>query len=196
MTAVRRHDPEASRAAILDAAQRLFLDRGFAGASMSEIAKGSGVTKSLIHHHFGSKEALWEEVKRTRFVHYYRQQMELLTQEAPSVAVVRESMFVYFRFLQDNPQHLRLLWWMWLENNHVCDEMMTELRQAGVGRIRLLQDGGLLRSDIKPEFILMTFLGLIHAGFTEEWLCADMEFGPDEYIENAWKIFAAGVAPQ
>ena len=56
MTAVRRHDPEASRAAILDAAERTFVDKGFAGASMSEIAERSGVTKSLIHHHFGRRK--------------------------------------------------------------------------------------------------------------------------------------------
>ncbi|MBC8072705.1 MAG: helix-turn-helix transcriptional regulator, partial [Deltaproteobacteria bacterium] len=63
-SAARRHDPEASRAAILDAAEATFVEKGFAGASMSEIAERSSVTKSLIHHHFGSKEALWSEVKR------------------------------------------------------------------------------------------------------------------------------------
>ncbi|MEZ4645667.1 MAG: helix-turn-helix domain-containing protein [Chloroflexota bacterium] len=30
---------------------------------MSAIARHSGVTQSMIHHYFGSKEALWQAVK-------------------------------------------------------------------------------------------------------------------------------------
>ncbi len=198
MGAVRRHDPEASRAAILNAAEGLFLERGFAGASMSSIAKSSGVTKSLIHHHFGSKEALWDEVKRTRFQHYYNQQMQMLSQDAPSMELLRDSMFVYFKFLKDNPKQLRLTWWMWLEGTMLCgdDEMMTELRKTAIRRISLLQEQGGLRADVKPEFVLMTFLGVIHGGFTEDWVCADVEFGADEYIRDVWKMFEHGVTPR
>ena len=73
----RKHDADASRAAILEAAEALFVARGFSAISLSEIAERSGVTKSLIHHHFGAKEALWAEVKRRRFTSYHAQQIAL-----------------------------------------------------------------------------------------------------------------------
>ena len=69
MTA-RTRNPEATRAAILDAAEKIFLGKGYGEASMSQIAAEAGVTKSLLHHYFGSKENLWTEVKTRRFSIY------------------------------------------------------------------------------------------------------------------------------
>jgi len=52
-------DAEGAKAAILAAAVREFTDKGLAGARMDEIARGAGVAKGLVFHHFGSKEGLW-----------------------------------------------------------------------------------------------------------------------------------------
>lgn len=45
---------------ILDAARRVFLDNGFAGARTKEIAAEAGVNEALIYRHFSSKEDLFE----------------------------------------------------------------------------------------------------------------------------------------
>jgi TetR/AcrR family transcriptional regulator len=194
MTAVRRHDPDRSRAAILDAAETLFLKHGFAGTSMSEIARSSSVTKSLIHHHFGSKEALWEEVKRTRFTTYYDRQIALLTQMQADAQLIEASMAVYFNFLRDNPQVVRLLWWMALSDKIEAGEMMEELRDLGVARIRKAQEAGALRDDIAPQYIFIAFLGLVHVWFSEApWAAPEDDAGA--YLTAAWKMFAAGVLP-
>ena len=47
------------RAAILDAAKRLFSDGGFSGTSMDQIAAEAGVSKLTVYSHFGDKEALF-----------------------------------------------------------------------------------------------------------------------------------------
>jgi len=54
----RRRDPEASRAAILEAASEVFNERGYTGATIREIARRAGVTHGLVMRHFGSKEQL------------------------------------------------------------------------------------------------------------------------------------------
>jgi AcrR family transcriptional regulator len=54
----RRRDPEASRAAILAAACEVFNERGYARATIREIAHRAGVTHGLVMRHFGSKEQL------------------------------------------------------------------------------------------------------------------------------------------
>lgn len=41
------------------AALPLFLTNGYAGTSMSAVAKAGGVTKATLYHHFASKEALF-----------------------------------------------------------------------------------------------------------------------------------------
>jgi AcrR family transcriptional regulator len=49
--------------AIVEAAEACFSRGGYAGASMREIAERAGVSKSLLHYHFASKEHLFVEVQ-------------------------------------------------------------------------------------------------------------------------------------
>jgi TetR/AcrR family transcriptional regulator len=194
--AARRHDPEASRAAILDAAEATFVEKGFAGASMSEIADRSGVTKSLIHHHFGSKEALWSEVKRRSFASYHAQQMQVYAGGELTRETVRASMEAYFRFLCANPQVVRLMAWMRLEHDLECADMVVELRRLGILTITAAQQLGILRKDVPAEHVLIAFLGLTAAYFNDGDFVADGELqrlDPEAYLASAWKIFAEGL---
>ena len=50
-----------TRSAILAAARTLFLERGYAGASVRSVASAAGVDAALPIHYFGSKEALFLE---------------------------------------------------------------------------------------------------------------------------------------
>ena len=95
----RTRDPDATRAAILDAAEEVFLEKGFGNTAMSAVAGRAGVTKSLIYHHFGSKDDLWREVKTRRFLPYAEQQQRMLDDAQPSPELLRRSIEAYFRFL-------------------------------------------------------------------------------------------------
>jgi AcrR family transcriptional regulator len=44
---------------MLDAAVRVFAERGYHGASMADIAAGAGVTKPMVYAYFGSKDELY-----------------------------------------------------------------------------------------------------------------------------------------
>ena len=54
------------RAAILDAATRVFLEYGYGAASMGTIAVAAGVSKQTVYSHFGSKDALFGAIVRER----------------------------------------------------------------------------------------------------------------------------------
>jgi TetR/AcrR family transcriptional repressor of mexJK operon len=49
------------RAAILAAAKRMFVEQGYQGVSMDQIAAAAGVSKLTVYSHFGDKEALFSE---------------------------------------------------------------------------------------------------------------------------------------
>jgi AcrR family transcriptional regulator len=51
-------DADRTRSAILSASTQLFAEKGFIGASISDIAEIVGVSKSSIYHYFPSKEAI------------------------------------------------------------------------------------------------------------------------------------------
>lgn len=51
-----------TRDKILETAEALFADRGYAGVGMQRVASDVGLGKSSLFHHFASKRALYEEV--------------------------------------------------------------------------------------------------------------------------------------
>ena len=205
----RTRDPEATRAAILDAAEDIFLAHGFAQATTSAIASQAGVTKSLLHHHFGSKEGLWQEVKMRRFSAYADQQLHMLGTTGPTPDLLRDSIIFYFRFLKSNPQLVRILAWVFLEQEgQACKELNRDLIIQGVARLREAQERGVLRADIDPHYILFLFTGAIqhwfqgrdlhkhHFGDPTDGDPTDDDAIDEGFLEAFLKIFMEGVLPR
>lgn len=57
-----RSKSEAKTAAILQGAMVAFLEDGYAGTSMDQVAKTAGVSKATVYSHFGDKEGLFGAV--------------------------------------------------------------------------------------------------------------------------------------
>src|SRR5438105_11576165 len=57
-TTPRLRKGEATRRLILERAAPVFNQRGYAGASLSELVEAAGIEKGGIYNHFGSKEDL------------------------------------------------------------------------------------------------------------------------------------------
>jgi TetR/AcrR family transcriptional regulator len=63
---------------ILEAALRLFAERGYDAVGVQEIAEASGVTKPPLYHHFGSKEGILQALLEL----HYSQWLALLVPAA------------------------------------------------------------------------------------------------------------------
>src|SRR5690349_25146799 len=51
-----------SREAIVEAAERLFLERGFGSVTMDELAEAAGVARRTLYNQFPSKEEIFREM--------------------------------------------------------------------------------------------------------------------------------------
>ncbi len=69
-----------ARERILDAAQRVFADSGYDGASMRQIADVAGVPVALVSYHFGSKDGLYRAV-------FYRRVPAIVDQRHAGIAI-------------------------------------------------------------------------------------------------------------
>ncbi|WP_262690983.1 TetR/AcrR family transcriptional regulator [Kordiimonas aestuarii] len=86
----RPRDSE-KNSAIIDAASVLFLENGFDGTSMDEVAKRAGVSKQTVYSHFSSKEQLFSEAIHITIAKYFPdaalEMVEIHTLESDLVAV-------------------------------------------------------------------------------------------------------------
>ena len=73
--------------AIMEAAERVFAEAGFKGASISVIAEAAGVPKSNISYYFGSKETLYRRVIDDIFMLWLDASEELDASDDPRAAL-------------------------------------------------------------------------------------------------------------
>ena len=67
----RNKYPEVTVEKILEAAQRLFLEKGYENTTIQDIVDElGGLTKGAIYHHFGSKEEIMDQLGKTMFIHH------------------------------------------------------------------------------------------------------------------------------
>lgn len=55
-------EPMSTREALLKQARRAFAERGYAATSLEDIARGLGLTKAAVYHHWASKRELLEDL--------------------------------------------------------------------------------------------------------------------------------------
>ncbi|MBX3680469.1 TetR/AcrR family transcriptional regulator [Cognatazoarcus halotolerans] len=72
-----KQGPE-TRSRILDAAERLFMEHGFDGTSMRMITGSANVNLAAVNYHFGSKDALIQEVFTRRLTAMNKERLAAL----------------------------------------------------------------------------------------------------------------------
>lgn len=183
---------------------------------MHDIAAAAGVTQSLIHHHFGPKDALWAEVRRHAFGQYVAQQRAVVEAVAREPDQLRGALESYFRFLAERPDVLRLVAWLELEHSAGpgaagrgpgpgADEGadvradLRALHEEGVRVIATLQAQGLVRRDQPARFLFVALLGLVRNWFEERNLVQDESDAQRvaevdaAYLQTLWSVVRDGL---
>ena len=82
----------AAEAALLDAAERLLVDVGYAGITTRRLAEEAGVNHGLVHYYFGSNEALLVRALERFTERLIARQRELYATDEPFVEKWRTAM--------------------------------------------------------------------------------------------------------
>ncbi len=193
----RPRNAEATREAILDSAEHLFIKQGFGSTSMSQIGKRCQCANSLIVHHFGSKEELWSQVKDRAFAGFVEESQRIFRDEVVSVQSLKETTARYFWLLRDNPHLVQLLLRAEIERESASNQMNTRLLEPFLQRMREAQQAGILRDDIPAAHLLLTIVHVVTRWFEAQHLFSDWDQlgGGDAdraFLESVHKILMEG----
>ncbi|SRR5579885_1480333 len=156
-----RADP--TRAKIIKAARKLFVEFGFAGTSIGKIASKAKINHSLVFHHFGSKEGLWKAVKQNIVEESNKLSPTLpeLNQSFPDF--LKKLITQNITFYRNNPDIVRMINWQRLDHknkNEIGVTLSTE-SQAWLAALKHYQDSGDIDSHLKLEFVLTYILSIV-----------------------------------
>jgi TetR/AcrR family transcriptional regulator len=88
---------------VLEAAKRVFVRKGYAGARMQEIADEAGINKGLLHYYFKSKDNLFSAIFEQAFREMVPRQNELFESDLPLFIKLEQFVERYLDFLSEHP---------------------------------------------------------------------------------------------
>lgn len=172
----RARETALHRREILQAAKRLFAQKGFAATTIEEIAQQADLSKGAMYGHFDSKEDLFLSL-----IHEKNDELEHRIQEVAErpddpLTRIRALIETQLGFFEDDKEFFQIL-----ASEHPRLEAATQSRLRDQMKDRYLRwsdlvgrvmaagvSSGLLR-DLDPRFLVAGLWGLIHA-FTAQWI--------------------------
>lgn len=100
MNEIRKDNTEEK---ILDAAHKVFIQKGMDGTRMQEIADTAGINKALLHYYFRSKQKLFEAIFKKVFKQIFPKIESLILSDLPIEEKLGVFIGSYTDVLQKNP---------------------------------------------------------------------------------------------
>jgi AcrR family transcriptional regulator len=127
-----------TRKQILDAALRLFSERGFARTSVRDIARAAGITDAAIYYHFTSKRDLFEALFEERGITPALSQLEQATISQPLLETLTTIALAALGIMQRNKDFMKVLLSEAMSDDPVASEdyrLVTERWRNAEARI-------------------------------------------------------------
>ena len=129
---------ENTEAAILEAAEKLFMEQGFASTTTMQIAKRAGCNQALVHYYFRTKDNLFEKIfeEKVRFIvtNFLNINSEAQTLEDK----IRKMVDVHFEFFRSNPRLVPF----------VLTEVLSDMERFGFMFDKIKQQASLVFAKI------------------------------------------------
>ncbi len=147
---------------ILEAAKKVFLDKGFDGARMQEIADKAGINKALLHYYFRSKDKLFDAIFEEAFKQFLPNISEIMISNKPIEEKVRAFVSSYIDMLLKNPY---LPVFVIRELQRKPDAIVEILKKSKINPIQVAltlkqhtEDGQII--DISLPHLIVNMIGL------------------------------------
>jgi AcrR family transcriptional regulator len=89
---------------ILEAAEKVFMDKGYAGATTIEIAKIAGVNHAMLHYYFRTKEKLFNQVFEEKAGFFLSAFKDTFQSDLPFFEKIKKCVETHFDKIGKSPQ--------------------------------------------------------------------------------------------
>lgn len=185
----------ARRAEIIQAAARLFDERGYHTTSMDDIAAAIGIKKPTLYHHVQSKTqiVLWihDELVDDLTARLQRRRAEGL----PRAETLYHVMVDIFEILETRPGHLRVYFEHHREIPGEEGRVARDKRDHYTELVRRIIAGGAEAGDFAVDdatLSTLAFFGMCNWAY--QWYRPGGEVGYRDIAMNFWRTFMNGVA--
>ncbi len=159
ITERKEREKEQRREDILDAAERVFRDKGLAAATMDEIAEHAELGKSTLYLYYKSKEDLYLAVTMRGGEHLYEMLKAAASTGEPSVKRVWNMGEAYLAYFNQYRHYFQMYYF--LENSQLHSQVSPEMSElcaladqkiwgVVVSTIQEAIDEGLFEKDVVP----------------------------------------------
>ncbi len=184
---------------IVDHALTLFMNQGYEGASMSDLAAATGIKKASLYAHYSGKEEIFSAVF-TGVVEEYRETIALLTlrRDEESALTRLERMFrAFLRYCHNNP---RMYFWdryFYFAPEFIKERMERETRETQGEFLQVIQSAiseGIARDEIRSQPVESAALSYYYLmiGLSMSVKLYDRE-ALEQDISSAWAGLARGL---
>jgi TetR/AcrR family transcriptional regulator, fatty acid metabolism regulator protein len=172
------------RRLILDAAIRVFANRGFHHCRVSDVADEAGVAYGLVYHYFGSKE----EILNQLFLERWQLMLDAIAEVDRRDASARDKLYDVASFIIDSYRHEpELMKVIIMEVTRAANTFgrahLEKIREAYAMIAAIVEDSrrdGSFKEDISAEFAAMCFYGAIEQ-LLSGWIFGYLPTGDDEF---------------
>jgi len=156
----KEREKEHRREEIIDAAQRVFFQKGLSAATMDEIAEVAELSKGTLYLYYNSKEDLYLSVMLRGMDILYGMFMNVLSESRTSLEAVANLGEAYYEFFNQHRNYYRML--HFFENPQFHKQVSEEMLQfcashnqkvwlVVINAIERGIDEGVIRPDIDPK---------------------------------------------
>jgi AcrR family transcriptional regulator len=182
---------------ILTEAARIFARKGYEGASMRDIAEACGISKSLLYHHFTSKEEIYSRVAVGATKELYQFVVEHVPPDATPTEKIRA-------FMVATAEYFRRHRWAWIASTtafwndperHRQKERMTR-RDRYEKYLRELIQQAIDAGEIRDVDVAMTGRMILSTlNWMHRWYNPSMPMKPEQIADIYYDLVFNGLRP-
>lgn len=143
---------------IAETARELFLEKGFDGVKMQELADRAEVNKGLLHHYFKNKQSLFDEVFAMAVDQLFGKIQDSLALEGGIEVKINSIIDAYFDMLLSNPKLPIFVFFELNKNPEKVQELFNTQRVASI--VEGLQKDNRKVNDKNAIHIILTIVSL------------------------------------